>query len=162
MVVSDSSTVGGPADRGLGCDRERMIAEAAYFRAERRRFQGGDPVDDWLSAEAEIDQRLRGGLGHAMPGGDRGAFEERLATELRQFEATLHSFRQAARKARGTARSEKEKLLATLGELEERAHQRLGEIHQSGEAAWHDLRTGADKAWHELRRAIEAARSRFG
>lgn len=31
-----------------------MIAEAAYYRAAARGFQGGDPLDDWLAAEAEI------------------------------------------------------------------------------------------------------------
>lgn len=36
-----------------------MIAEAAYFRAERRGFQGGCPVDDWLEAEHEISQSFR-------------------------------------------------------------------------------------------------------
>lgn len=35
-----------------------MIAEAAYFRALARRFQGGDPMDDWLAAEAEINRLL--------------------------------------------------------------------------------------------------------
>ncbi|HEX7080439.1 MAG TPA: DUF2934 domain-containing protein [Gammaproteobacteria bacterium] len=39
--------------------RRQMIAEAAYFRAERRGFSGGDPVPDWIEAEAEIDARLR-------------------------------------------------------------------------------------------------------
>jgi len=34
--------------------RRQMIAEAAYFRAERRGFSGGDPVMDWLEAEREI------------------------------------------------------------------------------------------------------------
>ncbi|MEZ5579556.1 MAG: DUF2934 domain-containing protein [Candidatus Competibacteraceae bacterium] len=33
-----------------------MIAEAAYFRAERRGFQGGCPMEDWLEAEHEISQ----------------------------------------------------------------------------------------------------------
>ena len=33
-----------------------MIAEAAYFRAERRGFQGGCPMEDWLEAEHEINQ----------------------------------------------------------------------------------------------------------
>ena len=33
-----------------------MIAEAAYFRAERRGFQGGCPMEDWLEAEYEINQ----------------------------------------------------------------------------------------------------------
>lgn len=38
--------------------RRRMIAEAAYFRAEARVFQGGDSVRDWLEAEAEVDAVL--------------------------------------------------------------------------------------------------------
>lgn len=37
--------------------RHRMIAEAAYFRAERRGFEAGHELDDWLAAEAEIDPR---------------------------------------------------------------------------------------------------------
>jgi len=40
---------------GNSLDRESMIAEAAYYLAERRGFDGGDPVADWLEAEAEID-----------------------------------------------------------------------------------------------------------
>ena len=38
--------------------RQRMIAEAAYFRAMQRGFNGGDPVDDWLVAEREINRLL--------------------------------------------------------------------------------------------------------
>jgi Protein of unknown function (DUF2934) len=34
-----------------------MVAEAAYFRAQRRGF-GGDPARDWVEAEAEIDAML--------------------------------------------------------------------------------------------------------
>lgn len=41
-----------------GEDRYRMIAEAAYFRAESRGFAGGSDLDDWLAAEMEIDQIL--------------------------------------------------------------------------------------------------------
>jgi hypothetical protein len=39
--------------------RYRMICDAAYFRAERRGFVGGNAVQDWLDAEAEIDELLR-------------------------------------------------------------------------------------------------------
>jgi hypothetical protein len=37
-----------------------MIAEAAYYLAEHRHFQGGDPLQDWLEAQAEIDTRING------------------------------------------------------------------------------------------------------
>lgn len=39
-------------------ERCRLIAEAAYLRAERRGFSGGDPEQDWLEAEAEVDRTL--------------------------------------------------------------------------------------------------------
>jgi len=41
--------------------RRAMIAQAAYLRAERRGFAGGDEVEDWLAAEAEVDALLRAG-----------------------------------------------------------------------------------------------------
>jgi hypothetical protein len=37
-----------------------MIAEAAYYLAEKRGFQGGDPVLDWLEAERVINRLLGG------------------------------------------------------------------------------------------------------
>lgn len=40
-------------------ERYRMIAEAAYFRAEKRGFLGGNVAEDWLQAEAEIDRMLK-------------------------------------------------------------------------------------------------------
>ncbi len=39
-------------------ERQRLISEAAYLRAERRRFVGGDAAEDWLRAEVEVDTRL--------------------------------------------------------------------------------------------------------
>lgn len=38
--------------------RNEMIAKAAYYRAEKRSFQDGDPVADWLSSERQIDKLL--------------------------------------------------------------------------------------------------------
>ena len=44
--------------------REALIAERAYFRAERRGFEPGHEGEDWLAAEAEVDQLLSGGGEH--------------------------------------------------------------------------------------------------
>ncbi|HQT25136.1 MAG TPA: DUF2934 domain-containing protein [Burkholderiales bacterium] len=39
--------------------RRRMIEESAYYRSQRRASgDGGDHVEDWLQAEAEIDSML--------------------------------------------------------------------------------------------------------
>jgi hypothetical protein len=50
-----------PAQPTTFVDPERraaMIAEAAYYRAERRGFATGDEIADWLSAEQEVDAVL--------------------------------------------------------------------------------------------------------
>lgn len=46
---------GGAVDVGA---RRRLIAERAYLRAECRGFTHGNPEQDWLEAEMEIDQLL--------------------------------------------------------------------------------------------------------
>ncbi len=73
-------------------DRRQMIEQAAYFRAQQRGFNGGDPVNDWLLAEREIGRllpspqqqkqelaaykKLREGVMHAL-----GEAKETLAAE---------------------------------------------------------------------------------
>jgi hypothetical protein len=42
--------------------RRALIAQAAYFRAERRNFAPGFEHDDWLSAESEVDTLLTLGV----------------------------------------------------------------------------------------------------
>jgi hypothetical protein len=39
-----------------------MIAETAYLIAERRGFDPGHDVEDWLLAERQVDQLLSGEL----------------------------------------------------------------------------------------------------
>nr|VFK41736.1 MAG: Protein of unknown function (DUF2934) [Candidatus Kentron sp. SD]VFK47641.1 MAG: Protein of unknown function (DUF2934) [Candidatus Kentron sp. SD]VFK80299.1 MAG: Protein of unknown function (DUF2934) [Candidatus Kentron sp. SD] len=41
-------------------ERWNMIAVAAYYRAEQRGFIGGNPAEDWIAAEEEIDTLLNG------------------------------------------------------------------------------------------------------
>ena len=39
-------------------ERQAMIREAAYLRAEKRGFVGGSPEEDWVLAEQDVDERL--------------------------------------------------------------------------------------------------------
>jgi DUF2934 family protein len=47
--------------------RAALIAQAAYFRAMSRNFEAGHELEDWLSAEAEVDAKLLRGTGDAAP-----------------------------------------------------------------------------------------------
>lgn len=54
-----ASRAGGQSREVQAALRHEMIATAAYFRAEQRSFNGDGSLDDWLAAEAEIDEQLR-------------------------------------------------------------------------------------------------------
>jgi hypothetical protein len=41
--------------------RQQMIAVAAYHRAQRRNFDPGHELEDWLEAEAEVDAQFQAG-----------------------------------------------------------------------------------------------------
>jgi hypothetical protein len=45
---------------GIDLDEFReMVATAAYYRAEKRGFESGHEMDDWLEAEQEISKQRR-------------------------------------------------------------------------------------------------------
>lgn len=48
----------GPIQQIAAEERQRLIAEAAYYRAQKRKFEGGSSLEDWLAAEADVDRQL--------------------------------------------------------------------------------------------------------
>lgn len=63
-----------PTHRDVGipaCIREDMIQQAAFFRAEKRGFEPGHELDDWLEAEREIDILIREYRLQGQPDGQR-------------------------------------------------------------------------------------------
>jgi hypothetical protein len=54
------------------CPREQMIAEAAYFLAERRGFAPENDIADWLQAENDVTATIDSGQyragGQRLPG----------------------------------------------------------------------------------------------
>ncbi len=61
LKTAANDPAGGNPDPLVSADeRQRLVAEAAYFRAQARGFSGGDPLDDWLAAERQINQALPG------------------------------------------------------------------------------------------------------
>lgn len=55
VTLVSSKLVATPAPQ---IDRQQLIAEAAFHRAEARGFEPGHEIEDWLAAEAEVNARL--------------------------------------------------------------------------------------------------------
>jgi len=47
-------------DPPMESDWHRMVSEAAYFLAEKRGFEPGRMLDDWLEAELKVKDMLTG------------------------------------------------------------------------------------------------------
>jgi len=63
-------TEGHPTGQSVDA-RRKMIAESAYFRAEQRGFAGGNPAEDWLTAEREMGMQAANAH-ESSDGGFRG------------------------------------------------------------------------------------------
>lgn len=133
-------------------ERRRMIADAAYYRAERRGFSGGDPVADWLEAEAEVEARLR------EPGG--GDFLAELDERLAVANGRLRAFKKKLSGMRADIRAEWAHDAERLVTLRDRLKNDLEEIRTRGEHASEKARAKADKIWHEISEIIERSSSR--
>lgn len=48
-------TAAKPAAKPSPTERTKMIAEAAYYLAQKRGFGGGNELADWAAAEKQVD-----------------------------------------------------------------------------------------------------------
>lgn len=138
-----------------------MISEAAYYRAEGRGFQGGDPVADWLEAEAEIETLLQETSEPGKEKTAKEAFQEKLETQLREWDKKLDGLRGKAKKAKADLRHDLETQLEALRAQRVAAQDKLQELGLRGENAWEDLKEGAEKTWGEMQKAIDNIVARF-
>jgi chromosome segregation ATPase len=135
-----------------GTDTERrrqLIAEAAYYRAEKRGFDGGDPAADWTEAEKEIDARLQRS--------DWRAALEHLDSQLSAANEKLMALKKKVRGTTSDARKEWGKDLDKLAELRDKLEKRLEELRAQGDEAGQRARKRAEKVWKELSEALRRA-----
>ncbi|HVY83218.1 MAG TPA: DUF2934 domain-containing protein [Steroidobacteraceae bacterium] len=122
--------------------RRQMIAEAAYFRAEKRGFSGGGELGDWLEAESEVDRRLRKQeIEH---------FVEKLDEGLVVINTQLTSLKKKSSKLATQARAEWQQELETLVTLRSELKPKLDEIRVRGEHVGQEAWQRAQKIWNEI------------
>ena len=65
-----------PAERWL------LISEKAYYRVQKRGFIGGDPLEDWVEAEKEVDSRYETELSSVFSGDEAQMLSDQVKTIL--------------------------------------------------------------------------------
>lgn len=117
-------------------ERQHMVAEAAYFLAENRGFDGLDPVANWLQAEAEVNARL--------------ADTQRLDERLEAVNRKLKTARSKLSSMTADVRQEWERDIDKLAKLRDGFQEKLGELQRQGMQA-------SEKTWRQLEKAWDEA-----
>ena len=122
--------------------RQQMISESAYYRAEGRGFADGDAFLDWLDAEREIDALLN------MPKAE--GWLKQLESQLSTGRDRLRTLKQGITSKGKSARAELKKDLEKLDEKLDSFETKLKELRDRGEKVTQRARQQAEKAWDEI------------
>jgi predicted nucleic acid-binding Zn-ribbon protein len=133
-------------------DRQQRIAEAAYFRAERRGFVGGDPIADWIEAEHEIDAELRRQ--------EHGRLLAELESRLEAASDKLSALKRRAASLTAQARKEIEQDVQKLGRLRDAFEKRFEEIRSQGAAAGDRAKEHAEALWGDISAFVDRTTKR--
>jgi len=87
----------------------------------------------------------------------RKAYEEKLAAQLREWNAQITLLKAKAGTATANAKVEYYTTLEGLQHKRDAAHVKLQELKETGDEAWEELRIGVEKAWAEIKTAFHEA-----
>jgi predicted RNase H-like nuclease (RuvC/YqgF family) len=126
--------------------RRRMVAEAAYYRAEKRGFRG-DPLADWIEAEKEIES--------GSPDSDDRRILDRIEEQVATASTKLKALRRKVSRMKSDARKEWKEDAEKLADLRDSLKQRLEEIRERGEHASRKAQKQAEKLWDEISEIVQ-------
>lgn len=136
-----------------------MIAQAAYFRAEKRGFVGGDPLRDWIEAEAEVDADLVRADPHVSTA--REEYLERLRTELQEYGKRLTRLRAKTNKLSAEMREEWEHEITELSAVRDSLRKKLTELRRKGGEKREDIKRQSESLWGQLKEGVDRLASRL-
>jgi hypothetical protein len=134
--------------------RRQMIATAAYYRAERRGFNGGDPNTDWYAAEKEVSQML-----HEAAGDDENIV--RLEALLTEWDTQFEDLKDRASKAKAQTRAEYHKQLQVVADKRALINEKLKDLRWHTGEVWNDLKNTIEHTWDEMCQETERLTARF-
>ncbi len=139
-----------------GC--HESLPEANDRQDVQKRYQG---LLDILESPAQTRTQMRltkrkGGL--TM---NRKAFIDKVAAQLKQWDAEIAKLEARAQKAGADAEANYSKQIENLRSKKQAAQDNMEQVKQASDEAWHELRSGAEKAFDDVKTAFQSALSKF-
>ncbi|HEU18598.1 MAG TPA: DUF2254 domain-containing protein [Deltaproteobacteria bacterium] len=92
---------------------------------------------------------------------NRKAFIDKLAAQLKQWDADIDKLEAKAEKAKAEAKADYQKQIEDLRDKKQTAKDKLDEVKQAGEEAWEELKSGAEEAFDTMKNAFQSAIAKF-
>ena len=93
--------------------------------------------------------------------GKRKAYEKKLETQLKEWNAQIALLKAKAENARADANIDYYKTIDDLARKRDEARTKLQELKTAGDDAWEDVKAAAEKIWTEFKTGYHEATSRF-
>jgi predicted ATP-binding protein involved in virulence len=91
----------------------------------------------------------------------RKAYEEKLDTQLKEWDAEIALLKAKAENAKSDAKIDYYKTIETLEHKQDKAKTKFQELKTSGDEAWEAVKGGVEKTWDEVKAAYHEAVSKF-
>jgi len=91
----------------------------------------------------------------------REAYIEKLAVQLKEWNAQIDGLMAKAEKAKADAGTEYARQIENLNQKKETATKRLEELKGKGEGAWEDIAAGIEKVLDDLKVTFDQVKTRF-
>ncbi|MBP6940355.1 MAG: hypothetical protein KBB65_01150 [Syntrophorhabdaceae bacterium] len=91
----------------------------------------------------------------------REAYIEKLAVQLKEWNAQIDGLMAKAEKAKADAGTEYARQIENLNQKKETATKRLEELKGKGEGAWEDVAAGIEKVLDDLKVTFDQVKTRF-
>ncbi len=91
----------------------------------------------------------------------RKAYEEKLDTQLKEWDAEIALLKAKAEDAKSDAKIDYYKTIETLEHKQDKAKTKFQELKTSGDEAWEAVKGGMEKTWAEVKAAYHDAVSKF-
>lgn len=132
--------------------RHKMISERAYYQAQQRGFQGGDPLRDWLEAEKEVTEWLQSRPRAATA---KEQTESGLENELKQLDKKISAWSRKIRKADAMQQEEIEAHLETHRNHRHEARKKLQELSRKSGDQWEEAIFEAEQLWQKMQSFVD-------
>ncbi len=145
----------------LSAQREQLIAEAAYYRAARRGFCGGDEIEDWLMSEIEIDSVLMQNADSSASAAEKASLLHRLEDHLHHWDQRIEEFIVLATRTGSILSTEIHDQVTDLVEKRALARQKISALRDLSAEAWYDVRDHTIHFFDDMHAAVERLAARL-